>query len=53
MTEADGQQAAAKPLDPLANLSPQDRKLVEQTLQDYPGLTPEKAIEMLRAFGGL
>jgi len=43
-------QAAA---DPLAKLNPRERKLVEDTLQAYPQLTVEEAIETLKEFGGL
>ena len=50
----DGQTAAAKAdKDPLAGLDTNDRKLVEQALKTYPGLTTEKAVEMLKAFGGI
>jgi hypothetical protein len=49
---AAGEQKTGK-LDPLANLNPRERKLVEDTLQAYPKLTPEEAIEILHAFGGL
>jgi hypothetical protein len=35
------------------DLHPRERELLERTLQAYPDLTPEEAIEMLKAFGGL
>ena len=37
----------------LAPFSSEDRKLIEETMAVYPGLTEPKAIEMLEAFGGL
>lgn len=49
--------AEAKPLlpttepHPLANLHPADRKLVEAVMRDTPGLSAEKALEMLKAAG--
>ena len=39
--------------DPLANLSPADKVLVQQTLKTYPALSIEEAIAMLKEFGGL
>jgi hypothetical protein len=35
----------------LANLSPEDRELVEQGMANHPGLSAAKALEMLIAFG--
>jgi hypothetical protein len=37
----------------LSQLRPEDRKLVENCMADFPGLTAAKAIEILTAFGGL
>jgi hypothetical protein len=38
--------------EPLAKLHPRQRELVEGTLRNYPGLTAEGAIEVLKEFGG-
>jgi hypothetical protein len=37
----------------LSPFRPHERKLIEDVLADYPTLTVAKAIEILRAFGGL
>ena len=37
----------------LSQLRPEDRKLIENCMADFPGLTAAKAIEILTAFGGL
>jgi hypothetical protein len=39
--------------DPLANLNQRERELVEGTLRNYPELTVEQALEMLKELGGL
>jgi hypothetical protein len=38
---------------PLDKLNPSERQLVQDTLQAYPALTVEEAIEDLKAFGVL
>ena len=40
---------------PLAGrpLSPQARKVIRDVLENYPNLTPEEAIEITWAFGGI
>ena len=43
--------AAAADQKVLANLPPQDRELVQQAMDNHPGLSAEKALKMLTAFG--
>jgi hypothetical protein len=43
----------AEAKDPLANLNSRERELVEEALRNYPELTVEETIEILREFGGL
>ena len=45
--------AAAEAKDPLANLNQRERDLVEEALRNYPGITVEATIEILKEFGGL
>ena len=35
----------------LAELSPRERRLLQSVLEDYPDLSPEKALAMLREAG--
>lgn len=56
MAADDNSKATTAPKsDPLADLRPYPCKvkLVQDVLRDYPALTVEKAVEMLKAFGGL
>jgi hypothetical protein len=45
--------AAAPKESPLDKLDQEGRELVQQVLQNYPGLTPVEANQMLTEFGGL
>jgi hypothetical protein len=51
--ERTAEETAAAVEEALKDLRPEDRRLVQNVLDTYPGLTAEKAIEMLREFGGL
>jgi hypothetical protein len=35
----------------LASLSPEDRELVEQSMANHPGLSAQRALDVLIAFG--
>ena len=51
--DASPRKAEAAAAEALSRLHPRDRAMVEDVMRDHPSLSIEKALEMLRYFGGL